>query len=211
LSSDLSARRELRRRFRRERRALSRSTQIEHARAVTRLVVASGLLLRTTRVAAYIASDGELDPAPLLHALQRARKTVLLPAMGKAKPLEWRRYRAGDALMTNRFGIAEPPRSAGTVRAAALELVFVPLVAFDDTGHRLGRGGGHYDATFAPLARRPLLVGLAHELQHTTALPRERWDAPLDAVVTERQIYWFSARTPDFSTKPLSHALHGDT
>jgi len=205
------SRRELRKRYRHARRELAPTLQIEHAKRVARLVAASGLLLLGKRFAAYAANDGELDPAPLVHLLTRAHKTVWLPVMGREKRLTWRRVQLADRLVRNRVGIAEPSAGAAYVPSTALDVVFVPLVAFDDAGHRLGRGGGHYDATFAPLARRPLLVGLAHELQHAHELPHERWDAPLDAVITEQRVYGYSARARSFATKPLSHALQGDT
>src|SRR5687767_13746260 len=95
----------------------------------------------------------------------------------------------------NRFGIPEP-----TGRRCApqqLDLVLLPLVAFDRRGARLGMGGGFYDRTFAFLRvagrRKPRLVGLAHHFQEVAQLPREPWDVPLAAIVTERG--WVSVKT----------------
>ena len=196
-----ASRRELRKRYRQLRRQLAPTLQIDHARRVARLVVASGLLLVGKRYGAYVANDGELDPQPLVQLLVRARKTVLLPVMGRGKRLTWRRTAPGETLVRNRVGIDEPHPTAIRMPPTALDVVFVPLVAFDTAGHRLGRGGGYYDATFAPLVRRPLLVGLAHELQHVHELPHAHWDAPLDAVITEQAIYGYSARGRRFALK----------
>jgi 5-formyltetrahydrofolate cyclo-ligase len=160
---------------------------------MARLVAAWGLLHAAKRVAVYAANDGELDPSILVSTLLRAGKTVVLPVMGKDRRLTWRRWRR-EPLTRNRLGIAEPSRYTPRIATRTLDLVFVPLVAFDDAGHRLGRGGGHYDATFAHADRRPKLVGLAHEVQHATELPREHWDVRLDAVITERRIYVFAPR-----------------
>jgi 5-formyltetrahydrofolate cyclo-ligase len=78
--------------------------------------------------------------------------------------------------------------------ARALDLLFVPLVAFDDAGNRLGMGGGYYDRTLAYLRLRrhwyrPRVIGLAHTLQRVASLPKNAWNVPVDAVVTERTVH----------------------
>lgn len=96
----------------------------------------------------------------------------------------------------NRYGIAEPVhRGLHLCSVRALHLVLLPLVGFDARCNRIGMGGGFYDRSFAFLRgrrcwRRPLLVGLAHECQRVDAIKPRPWDLPLDAVVSERRIYW---------------------
>ena len=73
--------------------------------------------------------------------------------------------------------------------------VLFPLVGFDETGGRLGMGGGFYDRTFAFSRIRPCmapkLVGLAHDFQRVEQLPIEPWDVPLHGVVTDKRCYRF--------------------
>jgi 5-formyltetrahydrofolate cyclo-ligase len=87
---------------------------------------------------------------------------------------------------------------AGTyLNPLAVSLLFIPLVGFDSAGTRLGMGAGYYDRYIGrlPPASRPLLVGLAHEVQRSERpLTREPWDIPLDAVVTESGWQPFSLR-----------------
>jgi 5-formyltetrahydrofolate cyclo-ligase len=95
-------------------------------------------------------------------------------------------------------GIPEPERTHHQrIRPTALDLVLTPLVGFDDTGHRLGMGGGYYDRTFGFLNKRtrwrkPRLMGLAYELQRCQTLTRASWDVDLDAVATELAVYHFN-------------------
>lgn len=75
-----------------------------------------------------------------------------------------------------------------------MDVVVVPLVAFDVHCHRVGMGGGYFDTTFsflsqAALWRKPRLVGVAFDCQRVGAIIPNAWDIPLDAVVTERAIY----------------------
>ena len=78
---------------------------------------------------------------------------------------------------------------------SALDAVLFPLVGFDETGGRLGMGGGFYDRTFAFSRIRPCmapkLVGLAHDFQRVEQLPIEPWDVPLHGVVTDKRCYRF--------------------
>jgi 5-formyltetrahydrofolate cyclo-ligase len=72
--------------------------------------------------------------------------------------------------------------------------LLLPLVGFDETGNRLGMGGGYYDRTLSYLRqrkhwRRPRLVGIAHECQKVDALAPSPWDVPLDMIVTEERVY----------------------
>jgi 5-formyltetrahydrofolate cyclo-ligase len=70
-----------------------------------------------------------------------------------------------------------------------LDVVLLPLVAFDRRGNRLGMGGGFYDRTFAPRGRgrvsAPRLIGLAHGFQQVAELVDQPWDVPLRGVLTD--------------------------
>lgn len=134
---------------------------------------------------------------PLLESAAAAGKAVYLPVLHpfRSGRLWFVRWRPGEPLRMNRFGIAEPMIRANRLRPARhLDLVIVPLLGFDATCRRLGMGGGYYDRSFAFTARhlrarRPFLVGLAGEHQQVTSLPRRAWDIVLDAVVTEARVY----------------------
>jgi 5-formyltetrahydrofolate cyclo-ligase len=138
-----------------------------------------------------------MDPRPLMDHLWSMGKTLYLPVLVNFsdRRLWFSAYTPGDTLVCNRYGIPEPLRvHAGRIRTAALDLVLMPLVAFDGMGHRLGMGGGYYDHSFAFLNRRlhwrkPRLMGLAYEFQRLSLIEPEHWDVPLDAVATEQQVY----------------------
>ena len=77
--------------------------------------------------------------------------------------------------------------------ALEFDVVFVPLVGFDLRGNRIGMGRGYYDRYFARrlrhrLYRRPLLVGLAYDVQQVSSLPCAAHDVPLDGIVTQSSI-----------------------
>jgi 5-formyltetrahydrofolate cyclo-ligase len=144
-------------------------------------------------IAGYWAVGGEL----LLHraAAASARRGArwLLPRLDGER-LRFAPWRTGAPVEANRFGIPEPTTPLQQcVLPAALELVLVPLLAFDRRGQRLGSGGGWYDRSFAFLRegerpREPLLVGIGYSWQEVDELPAEPWDVALDFVCTEREL-----------------------
>ena len=164
--------------MRKRRRALSAHEQSGHAQDACRHLFSSAVVLRGC-VAAYSATDGELNLWPFLARHPR----IALPVIESSHRMTFRRYRLGDPLRRNRFGIAEPVLGRG-IPAIALSVVLMPLVAFTADGWRIGMGGGFYDRRFAG-AQRPLMVGVAHEFQLLRDVPHRDWDVPMDAAVTE--------------------------
>ena len=145
----------------------------------------------------YLANDGEIDLSPLIHKAWKLGKNVYLPALHKPglERMTFLKYDLRTRLVNNRFGISEPPYSRrNTIRHKALDLVLMPLVAFDNKGNRLGMGGGYYDRTFAYLHTRtrwnkPKLIGTAYDFQQVDSLPSDPWDVPLDGIATPSKLH----------------------
>lgn len=149
-------------------------------------------------IAFYKAFDGEIDPAQVLEKSAREGKHCYLPILHPVKhnSLWFMPYKPGDELRLNRFGIAEPIVDLEKlIEPWSLDLVFMPLVAFDKQGNRLGMGQGYYDRTFTFMREqhfhKPLLVGLAYEWQQQKQIKAEDWDVPLAAVATEENFHRF--------------------
>lgn len=187
---------ELRARLRAVRRSVVGSRPGEsEARAATAAERASSLPWWNTArtVAAYRSFDGELDPGPILDALRRRRRppTILYPVIDGDR-LQFADEATARSWAHNRYGIEEPvdARHSGPT---TIDLVFVPAVAVDRSGHRIGMGGGFYDRTFVGLRglERPastVLVGLAHDEQVVERIEPQAWDVTLDAIVTPTEL-----------------------
>jgi 5-formyltetrahydrofolate cyclo-ligase len=162
--------------------------------AARQLFITNPLFDTSESIACYFSQDDEFDCTPLIQEIWRCGKKCYLPVLSseRKKELEFIAYRPRDPLRLNRYKIFEPEKGA-RVTAKELQLVIVPLVAFDEYGHRVGMGGGYYDCTFAFKRERkasmPYLLGLGYELQKTSALPAHVWDVLLDGVLTEKKVY----------------------
>jgi 5-formyltetrahydrofolate cyclo-ligase len=155
-----------------------------HADALLALVSASGRPV----VSSYRAIGPELDPKLLEAALAVRGAQLCLPVMvGRSRPLLFRRYADGDALVARTWGIQEPADTAAVVTP---DIMLVPLLAVDGTGARLGYGGGFYDRTLRDLRRngRVVAVGIAYEVQVVAAVPTEDYDERLDQLLTPARL-----------------------
>lgn len=197
IASESLSRAELRRLLRQRRRALTPLEQRQAARALYRRLATHALFRRARHIAMYLPNDGEIDPRLLLEEARRRGKTTYLPVLNPwpRTHMAFQRVHANERLRGNRFGIAEPARNPKNQRKPwALDLILLPLVGFDESGGRLGMGGGFYDRSLAFLQRRdgvhkPRLVGLAHECQKVDRLAQASWDVPLQACVTDSGWY----------------------
>ena len=185
----------LRREIRKRRAALPAATRIEAADALAERIAELPELITDDRIAGYWAVHGELPLHRVVTAMVRRGAQYHLPVVCDGQRLRFAPWAPGKPLAPNRFGIPEPAIKNSRAAAApdTMELVLVPLLAFDRRGNRLGSGAGYYDRSFAFLKqgerpREPLLVGIAYAFQQVDILPREPWDVPLDFVCTEREL-----------------------
>ena len=156
------------------------------AEAASGLPVAPGAC-----VSAYWPMGDEMDTRPLLAALHGRGHPLALPVVVAADtPLIFRQWRPGARLESAHFGTSVPEESAAELEP---DVLFVPLLAFDHAGYRLGYGGGFYDRSLQALrARKPVLaVGVAFAGQRVASVPRDSYDQPLDWVVTESGLHAF--------------------
>ncbi|HWO40688.1 MAG TPA: 5-formyltetrahydrofolate cyclo-ligase [Candidatus Eisenbacteria bacterium] len=142
-----------------------------------------------TSVALYSSVDNEVATEKILdHALAHG-KSLFFPRWQDGDRLELVAVTSASELAPGKFGIPEPVGAAGLgdLGAEAL-LVFVPGLAFDPCGNRLGRGRGCYDRLLARLGPGSIPVGLAYEFQIVPKIPSETWDRPVRYVITESRI-----------------------
>ena len=195
--TDIPGKVQIRRQMRSARRNLSRSFRRQASIGLLRSLDQSPQFRSVRRIAVYLTNDSEIDTSFFIRTLQKRNKTLLLPVLHPLRKghLSFLPYHSGSPMTTNRFGIAEPDfRRLKAVPASFISVICMPLVAFDESGNRLGMGGGFYDRTLAFMHRpgqRPSLIGCAYELQKMPALPAEPWDIPLNAIATEQKLHRF--------------------
>jgi 5-formyltetrahydrofolate cyclo-ligase len=174
--------------IRAKRRAISPEQQRNAANALTERVLAQPQIAAAKTVSAYLSFDGEIDTLPLIKRLWQQGKTVVLPLLHPFSQghLLFQRYQPDTEIRQNQQGTLEPKLAVSEIiPLAQLDILFIPLVAFDQQGQRLGMGGGFYDRTLQNWQQHNLLpIGLAHDCQCIPNIPVEAWDIPLPLIIT---------------------------
>jgi len=151
----------------------------------------SPYLSNVKTVAGYQAMLGEIPLNPIFQHCQQHGITTLLPIMC-GESLMFAPFDATTTFITKKYGIREPDIDKSEwLSPRELELVLVPLVAFDKTCNRIGMGGGFYDRSFEfrqSSAAPPLLIGAAHALQEVDEVHAQSWDVSLDFVATDMHV-----------------------
>ncbi|HET7306818.1 MAG TPA: 5-formyltetrahydrofolate cyclo-ligase [Gammaproteobacteria bacterium] len=196
ISNNPSDRQALRTRLCRRREALTATARATASAAIVQCIRNLSLFRQARHVALYSAIRGEVDLQALWHDAPTA-KYWYLPAIdpGPERAMRFIRHEAAAILSENFYGIPEPAAANATVREPhELDLVFVPLVAFDTVGNRIGMGAGYYDRAFAFLRaaappERPRLIGVGYDFQRVEHIDTQPWDVPLTGVITEKTLY----------------------
>ncbi len=187
----------IRQQLRQRRRQLSQQQRREAMQEISSHLLRSSEFRSSQRIAGFLPNEGEPDLAAVMARANQHKKHWFLPVIGRPNlnKLWFGEYRLGDVLLPNRFGINEPIiRLCDAPPVWGLDMVLMPLVAFDQQGNRLGMGKGYYDRSLQHLHlrkhwRKPLLIGVAYDFQRFNTLPFQPWDVPLDGYVTEQGFF----------------------
>ncbi len=158
------------------------------AEKLTEVFLKNIILPEKAVVASYAAIRDEIGTESLNAALRARGHAMALPVIvGKGRPLIFRAYEDGDALLANPLGIFEPTSAA---KSAEPDVLLIPMLAFDAARNRLGYGGGYYDRTIKALrARKNLFViGIARADRAIGQVPVGFNDVPMDVIVTEKAV-----------------------
>lgn len=139
-------------------------------------------------IGSYWPVKSEADACALLTYYYEQGHVCALPIVQAAnKPLLFREWRPGNLLVSGIYNILTPDETAPFVTPTVL---FVPILGFDNRGHRLGHGEGYYDRTLENLrAQHPIIaIGIAFDCQEVDFIPHHDYDQPMNYIITPTRI-----------------------
>lgn len=163
---------ELRRRLLSDRRALGPAELAASGRSIRDAVLDLPETQMAGTVAAYWSIGAEPDTHGLLFALWKRGTYVLLPVLLPDGDLDWASYEGPGSLRPAARGLMEPTEPArGVAAVCSADLVLVPALAVDQSGLRLGRGGGSYDRALARVGAQVPTVALVYDAELVPVVP----------------------------------------
>lgn len=136
-------------------------------------------------ICAYVPLASEPGSLDFLDALRARGVRVLVPVTGERGPLSWAEYGGPRSLAPGPFGISYPTGPIlppDEIRSA--RTIFVPALAVDRRGVRLGRGAGYYDRTLTLVAPETTLIAIVRDNELVPALPEDPHDVPMTCALT---------------------------
>jgi 5-formyltetrahydrofolate cyclo-ligase len=171
-----------------QRRALSHEQWRTASRLAQQRLVSLEEFARAECIALYAPAHNETDTAEILAKALAAGKRVLYPAVCGSQ-MVFRQVQGMECLAEGCFGILEPCPTGNDHQADEPDLIIVPGVAFDLSGHRIGYGKGFYDRFLQHPDRTAHLVGFCHDFQLIGGeIPAESHDVRMELVVTDQRI-----------------------
>lgn len=194
---------ELRKHFRHARQSLSTKQQALAEKHLSLQIQHKTLFKNARNIAFYMANDGEISLQAIFNIARKNQKKCYLPCIEKTNIQPEMLFRKvpkkinyDKNFVRNIYGITQPEKKQHKISEKKLDIIFLPLVAFDKNGNRLGMGGGFYDRSlafkrFSKKKSKPYLIGCAHSIQKSYQLLSDPWDIPLDAILTEKTFIQF--------------------
>lgn len=163
--------------------------QKNHSVLVCKQIKQLELYRYARHIALYQANNNEISLESIWRSAPMQGKFCYFPVITEEKTLVFLPATPVTPFVRNRFGIAEPdvPHSKA-IPINQLDIIFMPLVAFDPHKTRIGMGAGFYDKTLEGQTH-PSLIGVAYEFQHCPYIAPDPWDIRLNAVITEINTY----------------------
>lgn len=176
-----------------KRKALSAEQQTHLSEIISDKIIATDYFQNSQHIALYLAHHGEVSLSNAIKTAEQLNKTIFLPVVIDDNTMHFYPYKSSDALITSHFGTQEPnTKNLTPIDTHELDLICMPLVAFDSMAYRIGRGKGYYDKALAFKQKnetaKPKLIGAAYDFQKIEYADPEDWDIPLDMVVTESML-----------------------
>lgn len=128
----------------------------------------------------------EVQTQPIIHYLLAKKKVIVLPKVNMtSKTMTLHTLTSLDDLELSDYGILEP-KARPEISIEAIDYIFVPGLAFDKQGMRLGYGGGFYDSFLAQKSNDTPTTGLVFDFQCMASVPHEAHDQRVQALITEK-------------------------
>ncbi len=137
-------------------------------------------------IGGYFPINFEFDCLQILKKFHSRGYSVSLPVTKKKNQMDFYKWDVGDPLSTSSLGIPQPLK----LKKVYPDILFVPIVAFDNYSNRIGYGGGFYDRYLEKISKikNCLIIGLAFSHQKVNKIKIENFDKKLDLILTEKQI-----------------------
>lgn len=182
----------LRKHFKAVRNNLSEKEVISNSADICHKITSHPHWQKAKVIMCYLAFGNEVNTKSIIAKAWQENKQVIIPVCDtQTIAIIPSLLHSFEDLEPRTMGILEPKEGKlHPVDPKIIDLVLIPGVAFDLSGHRLGFGAGYYDRFLPQLKPSTPKIALAHQVQiSNTALPHDHYDVPMDYICTEKNFF----------------------
>lgn len=147
---------------------------------------------KSITVYTYVNFNKEVDTIDLINACLESGKNIAIPVTYKDKSgiICMKPAIIKNTDFKKGFMNIKIPRNDNIKKVSLdkIDLIIVPGVAFDERGYRIGYGSGCYDRFLVKINKKCIKVGLAYDFQVVKKIDEEKYDIPMDYIVTEKRV-----------------------
>ena len=175
--------------YRQKRKAIPSDDRVILHKEINRVLLTNATLKRCKTIAAYLNLPSEVNLSEFILSAQKRGQSVCVPLVDATKKvMEFRDLPVDFERQKNRTEEDLVLLTQKKRELMELDCALIPLSVFDSHGNRIGMGGGYYDKFFENPKPRPLLVGIAYELQKAEKIIPQKWDVRMDMIASEKGI-----------------------
>lgn len=175
--------------YRQKRIAIPSDDRVILHKEINRVLLTNATLERCKTIAAYLNLPSEVNLSEFILNAQKRGQSVCVPVVDATKKvMEFRDLPVDFERQKNRTEEDLVLLTQKKRELMELDCALIPLLVFDSHGNRIGMGGGYYDKFFENPKTRPLLVGIAYELQKAEKIIPQKWDVRMDMIASEKGI-----------------------
>lgn len=132
----------------------------------------------------YVSFGNEVDTHRIINYSLANNKIICVPKIiNKKEGMKAVIIQSINELQLSSFGILEPEDFQNSVDPKEIDLLFIPGLAFDNKGGRIGYGAGYYDRYLKTVREDAYKVGLAYDFQIIPSVPMETYDTFIDDII----------------------------
>ena len=173
--------------YRQKRIAIPSDDRVILHKEINRVLLTNATLERCKTIAAYLNLPSEVNLSEFIRSAQKRGQSVCVPVVDATNEvMEFRDLPVDFERQKNRTDENLALLTQKKRELIELDCALVPMLVFDSQGNRIGMGGGYYDKFFKNPETRPLLIGIAYELQKAEKIISQKWDVKMDMIATEQ-------------------------
>lgn len=175
---------ELRKQQKSKRNSMNETEKQNFDSAIFEKVITSDEYIKAKSIFIFVSYQNEVDTHKIIEHSLKCGKIVTVPrVISKEEGMDAVRIESFEDLESGAYGILEPKKSIPSYDKKKIDIIYLPGLAFDNKGGRIGYGAGYYDRFLKEIDSAVIKIGLGYSFQMIDEVPMDKYDIRIDKVI----------------------------